>query len=236
MRIGIIIQARLKSKRLPGKVMADIGGRPMIWHIWHRLAELELPIVIATPESEAATIMQAVRPREKVSVFEGPEDDVLERYYLAARRFNLDAVVRVTADCPFIDPGACRHAIEVFRTNQWDYVANDLIPSYPDGLGVEIFGVWTLEHAHQVMDADDKGREHVSIGRLKDISKLNLRCRINGLFPKLSVDTEEDLDFVRAVDAAAPRDFSLRSTLEAIERVKAQDHIEGPGNRLSATG
>ena len=228
MRIGVIIQARLKSKRLPGKILMDLGGRPMIWHLWHRLAELKLPIIIAVPEGEAREISSAIRPREEVFINEGPEDDVLARYHYAARGMALDAVIRVTGDCPLIAPEAVRRVLYPFQTlyRAHPYMANDLLASYPDGLGIEIFTVSALERAHILADKPEQ-REHVSpfMRRDKLNNPLNISCPINGIADlKLSIDTQEDLDFVRAVDAAEPRDFSLQSTLEAIERVKAQDH------------
>ena len=228
MRIGLIIQARLNSKRLPGKILMDLGGRPLIWHLWHRLAELKLPIIIAVPEGEAAEISRAVRPREEVFFNEGPEDDVLARYHYAARGMALDAVIRVTGDCPLIAPEAIQRVLCPFQALYMahPYMANDILASYPDGLGVEIFTVSALERAHiQADKAAD--REHVSpyMKRDKLNNPLNISCPINGVANyKLSIDTQEDLDFVRAIDAAQPRDFSLQATLEAVGRVKAQDH------------
>jgi spore coat polysaccharide biosynthesis protein SpsF len=204
MRLGCVIQARTGSKRLPNKIYADIGGRPMLWHVVHRLQSFE-PIVAL--------------PKEFIC----PEDDVLARYVLCARKNALDAVMRITADCPLIDPEACRRVLEVYKSGHYDYVANDLVHTYPDGMGCEVFSYAALEYAHQNADKP-YDREHVTpyLRRHKDFSKLNLRCPINGVADlKLSVDTQEDLDFVRKIDAAQPRDFSLRATLNAVDTVRA---------------
>lgn len=205
MRISILAQARKGSKRLPNKSNADIGGRSMLWHVISRAACVLTEPRIISPED-----------------FDCAEDDVLARYYLAARRMSLDAVMRITGDCPLLDPAACARVLGAYNTGLFDYVANDIFKSYPDGLGCEVFSFAALEFAHQNA-TKPYDREHVTpfLKSHKEITKLNLRCPINGLSDlKLSVDTQEDLDFVRKIDAAQPRDFSLAATLEAIERMK----------------
>ncbi len=217
MRVACIIQAREGSKRLPGKVRMDIGGRQMIWHVQKRATYLaEQPgwkyedygVRVAWPHD-----------------YDGDESDVLGRYHHVAKQMGAGAVIRITGDCPLMAPEAIQSVLCSFQTLLYDYVANDIHPTYPDGLGVECFSFSALEYAHQnaTKPAD---REHVTPFLLRDktISKLNIRCPINGISDlKLSVDTQEDLDFVRAIDAAQPRDFSLAATLEAIERVKDQN-------------
>ena len=209
MRLIAIIQAREGSTRLPNKVNADIGGRTMLWHVMQRVEAVGIGVHIAMPQ-----------------FYECDENNVLARYYLGARQWHADAVMRVTGDCPLLDPAACTRVLEAYKTALFDYVANDIYKSYPDGLGCEVFSFAVLEFAHQkAKNAYD--REHVTpfMKTHKEITKLNLRCPINGIADlKLSVDTREDLDFVRKIDAAQPRDFSLAATLEAIERVKAQDN------------
>ena len=207
MRISCLIQARQNSKRLPGKINADIGGRIMLWHVVKR-AEM---IGLGQPD--------IIHPE---GFIECDENDVLGRYYLAARRSSLDAVMRITGDCPLLDPAACTRVLEAYKTGLFDYVANDIFKTYPDGLGCEVFSFAALEFAHQNA-TKPYDREHVTpfLKSHKEITKLNLRCPINGLSDlKLSVDTQEDLDFVRKIDAMSARDFSLSATLEAIERVK----------------
>lgn len=204
MRIGAVIQCRTGSRRLPNKVWADIGGWTMLKHVEKRVATI-INYSLAWPET-----------------FDLPEDDVLARYFWAATAESLDAVMRVTGDCPLLDPNACLRVCKAFETGLYDYVANDIFKSYPDGLGCEVFSFAALEFAHQNA-TKPYDREHVTpfLKSHKEITKLNLRCPINGLSDlKLSVDTQEDLDFVRKIDAAKPRDFSLAATLEAIERVK----------------
>jgi spore coat polysaccharide biosynthesis protein SpsF (cytidylyltransferase family) len=213
MPIGCIIQARTASTRLPDKVNADIGGWPMWRHVFERTKEFGPIMAWALDYPELN------------------ENDVLGRYALCARRNGLDAIMRVTGDCPLIAPEACRRVFERFLVGGYhlcggyDYVANDLVQTYPDGLGCEIMTREVLEYAHRHADkAYD--REHVTpfIRRSKDFMKFNVRCPVVGISDlKLSVDTAEDLDFVRKIDAElrpGPDKYSLESTLGAIERVK----------------
>ncbi len=210
MQIACIIQARTNSTRLPNKINADIGGWPMIKHVTRRMETLAIPVIVAMPENYSVT-----------------EDDVLGRYFEAAA--GIDIIVRVTGDCPLIDPFACRRVLDVLMDNDLEYAANDIYPTYPDGMGCEVFTFAALKRAHQIADkAYD--REHVTpvMRRNKEFTKTNVMCPIylpNP--PKLSVDTQEDLDFVRRIDAAGAHDFSLEATLGAIERVKAQDLAQG---------
>ncbi len=205
MRVMAIIQARIGSKRLPGKVQMDIGGWPMIKHVTERVGKV-LPWFLAWPIDGI------------------PEDDVLARYYQVATDLALDGIIRVTGDCPLMAPEAITDVLGSFHSlyRVHPYIANDLIPSYPNGLGVEAFTYAALERAHREA-TKSYDREHVSpyMKRDKLNNAINISCPINGLSDlKLSVDTQEDLDFVRAIDAAQPRDYSLAATLEAIEHVQ----------------
>jgi len=134
----------------------------------------------------------------------------------------------VTGDCPLIAPEACQRVLERFLAGGYDYVANDLVQTYPDGLGCEVMTREALEYAHRHADKP-YDREHVTpfIRRSKDFMKFNIRCPLVGVEKlKLSVDTAEDLDFVRKIDAelrgGPPQKYSLEATLEAVGRVQAK--------------
>ncbi len=229
MRVGCIIQARLGSTRLPKKALADIGGWPMIRHVYERMCQVGIPVVVAVPEEDEAELARYGR----IAGVQGDPNDVLQRYLTVAKIHSFDAVMRVTGDCPLIDPEACKRVLNIFNSGHYDYVANDVRPSYPDGLGCEVFTRSALEDANRWAKPQNKGdREHVTewIKRGLDLNGgrwfcgLNLRCPITGIQDlKFSVNTQEDLDRVRLIDARLPPGhlkYALETTLEAWERVK----------------
>jgi spore coat polysaccharide biosynthesis protein SpsF (cytidylyltransferase family) len=243
MRVGCIIQARLESKRLPRKVLADIGGWPMIRHVWERMTLVNIPVVIATPSGEGGEVYEIYKALNGKALVEGPDcpsEDVLTRYLLIAKAHGFDAIMRVTGDCPLIDPEACKAVLDAFNSNVFNncypgiqYVANDFWPSYPDGLGCEVFSRSALaEAAKWAKPGNQADWEHVTpwikrgvhLGGGRRYCGLNIRCPIPGLEDlKFSVDTEEDLGRVRKIDARLPGGhlkYALESTLEAWERVK----------------
>lgn len=232
MQVGCIIQARLGSIRLPRKVLADIGGWPMIRHVCHRMNHVGIRVVIACPKEDKPEIHQAWIGNDIIAPDCDP-NDVLHRYLLAAKAYGFDAVMRVTGDCPLIDPEVCSRVLKIFNSEHYDYVANDLFPSFPDGLGCEIFTRAALEEAHRWAKVSNQtDREHVTpwIKRGTNLMGgrrycgLNLRCSIPGVEDlKFSVDTQEDLERARAVDALLPQGhlkYALESTLQARDAVQ----------------
>src|SRR5579864_7578357 len=109
MRVGCIIQARLGSTRLPRKVLADIGGWPMIRHVYERMAKVGIPVVVACPKEGGLSLYRG-------EAYDCEENDVLHRYLLAAKKHGFDAIMRVTGDCPLIDPEACKRVLDVFSS------------------------------------------------------------------------------------------------------------------------
>jgi spore coat polysaccharide biosynthesis protein SpsF (cytidylyltransferase family) len=153
------------STRLPGKVMANICGKPVLVHIIDRLKGCKLldDIVIATTVNNIDDIIfNAVKNYDKsIGLFRGSEENVLERYYLAAKKFNVGVVVRVTSDDPLIDPTVVDDLINEFLMNSCDYVSNSLNRTFPLGLDAEVFSFDALERAHQNASQDYE-REHVT--------------------------------------------------------------------------
>ncbi len=218
------------SSRLPGKMLADLGGKPVLWHTLMRAKKIGLPVILSIPEHDEAELAP-VAANCQVKINLGPEDDVLARYYFAASGMALDAVMRLCGDQPLLDPDACARVLEVFK-GDWDWVSNDYHLTYPIGLGCEIFTFQALEQAHKEAKKEFD-REHVIpwIHRHTAFSHKNLTCPINGLSDlRLTIDTKEDLDFIRRIDAADPKDYSLKSTLEAIDRAKANLIAERTGH------
>ncbi len=197
-----IIQARLGSTRLPGKVLADLGGAPLLARMIERLqaAKSLAGVVVATPEGERDAPIRALAASLGVPCFAGSEDDVLSRYAGAAASCGADPVVRLTSDCPLIDPEIVDLCVETFlATPGCEYLS--LGGSFPDGLDTEVIGAATLRRAHA--DARLRSeREHVTpfVWKRPDV----FRCT-SVTFPerlghlRWTVDEARDLELVRAV-------------------------------------
>src|ERR1700691_2516384 len=134
-KVVAIIQARMGSTRLPGKVLADICGRPMLRHVIERTRRSETldEVIVATTEEPADDTIAAFCCEHCVSCFRGSEHDVLDRYYEAARRFAAEAIVRITSDCPLIDPEVIDNTARKFLLERPDYASNCLVRTYPRG-------------------------------------------------------------------------------------------------------
>jgi len=203
MKIVAIVQARMASTRLPGKVMKPIAGVPMIELLLARLADAEEldEIVIATSVEEGDQPLVSHVQRLGYRCFRGGEEDVLARFVGAARESAADAIVRITGDCPLIDPTLVDEAVSRFREAGVDYFSNTSPPSYPDGLDIEVFTRSALERA-AVEATELSDREHVTP---------YLR---SGCFSVATMSFFEDLSDMRwTVDEAA--DFEVVSKVFA---------------------
>src|SRR5208282_1417599 len=158
-----IIQARMGSSRLPGKSLAEIEGRPMLWHVIQRVKRASLVdrVVVATSTAPADDVIEKMCQENGVPCYRGSENNVLDRYYHAARAEKAAQVVRITADCPLIDPELIDQVVSRFQTGDLDYASNTMVRTYPDGLDTEVFSFSALERAwHEAVK--DSEREHVT--------------------------------------------------------------------------
>ncbi len=163
MKIIAVVQARMGSKRLPNKVMQTINGVPMIELLLNRLSMVSCidQIILATPSSASNSILNAHVRNLGYEVYNGSENDVLDRYYQAVKDKRPDAVIRITGDCPLIDPSLVNDIVKAFIEQNVDYLSNTLDPTYPDGLDTEIFTYKSLEKAADLAKLP-KEREHVT--------------------------------------------------------------------------
>jgi len=156
MRVGIIVQARMSSSRLPGKVMKEVQGRPLIAYQLDRLKEVRGAdsVVVATSLNEDDDVIADFCSQYGVSVFRGSLDDVQKRFLDAANHHNIDVVVRITADCPLIDPSIIDFVIAEYKelNDSYAYVTNILERTYPRGMDVEVFLKVCLE-SHLIVEA-----------------------------------------------------------------------------------
>ena len=144
-----VVQARMGSSRLPGKMLTPLAGRPALWHVLRRLEEAPSlgRVVLAVPDTSPNDPLERLARTRRTACHRGSDEDVLDRLYWAARSYAPRAVVRVTGDCTLLDPHVVEAVIALFRSGQYDYASNCLVPSFPDGLDVEVMSLASLEEA-----------------------------------------------------------------------------------------
>lgn len=224
MRIVAIVQARMGSTRLPGKVLMDLNGSTVLARVIIRLRRATLVdrVVIATTDSLADVAIVQECQRYGVACFRGSENDVLDRYYQTARAYDADVVVRITSDCPAIDSDLVDETIQAFRDQYSDYASNVLPRTYPRGLDTEVFRMGSLERAwaeacelHQREHVTPYLYEHPEKFRLGSLSGKTDYSRY-----RWTVDTQEDLTLLRAIYSRFGNrdDFVWRDVLHLMER------------------
>lgn len=227
MRIEAYIQARMGSTRLPGKVLKKVMGKPLLDFLIERLRQCREidDIVILTSKLAADDVIEQYCHEKQVACFRGSEEDVLERYYQAAMLRKPDGVVRITADCPLIDPEVVDQVVKVFRDDypSIDYAANTLERTFPRGLDVEVFTFQALEQAH-LNGKKPEEREHVTLYLYRHPELFHLRniartpaCPSH----RWTVDTPEDFALIKLIlEDLYPKNpsFRLNDVLKLISR------------------
>lgn len=202
-KIICIIQARMGSTRLPGKVLLDLAGEPVLARIIERVKKSKLidKIIIATSEKKDDDAIAGLGARLGVEIFRGSENDVLDRYYQAAKKYNYKNVVRVTGDCPLIDPEIIDQVIGLYREAGVDYVTNVIPPTFPDGLDTEIFSFAALEKAWREAKLNS-GREHVTVYMWQNPGKFkqtHLNNSVDLSAKRWVLDNPEDYEVMKMV-------------------------------------
>lgn len=204
--IYAMIQARMGSSRLPGKVMREVVGKPLLEHIIDRLNfcdEIDNVIVISSNQIENEPITKLCE-KLNVDYFLGDENDVLNRYYQAAINFNLnenDSVVRITADCPLIDPIIVDEIIIKHLKNNYDYTTNTLVRSFPDGLDCEVFTFSVLKDIWKKARLKSE-REHVTLyikNNPENYKLGNLKQDVDLSDLRWTVDEKEDFILIKKI-------------------------------------
>lgn len=225
MKTVAIIQARMGSTRLPGKVLADVAGRPMLARVVERTARARSiqQVVVATSALAADDSIADWCAGEGWSCHRGSEADVLDRYYGAACASNAEIIVRITSDCPLIDPGVLDDVIKHYHAGQpgLDYVANFLPDrTFPRGLDCEVVSFAALKRAWREDDRPD-WREHVTEFILHHAESFHVSGWMTApdcSGERWTVDTPEDLELVRRIYAAFGDDgFGWREVLALLD-------------------
>ncbi|NER37086.1 MAG: aminotransferase class III-fold pyridoxal phosphate-dependent enzyme [Oscillatoria sp. SIO1A7] len=225
MNVVAIIQARMASTRLPGKVLADIAGKPMLWHIVKRVGQAKTlsRVVVATSNNSSDDPVVELCLEAGIDFVRGSEADVLDRYYQAAKTHAADAIVRITADCALIDTQAIDRVVSVFEKSGYDYVTNTLRYTYPDGLDTEVFTFEALQQAWQEARKPSE-REHVTpyirfSGKFR-IQNVEHDLDLSSYNYQWSVDEAADLEFVRQVyrHLGERPEFGMQDVLNLLEK------------------
>jgi len=218
-----LIQARMGSSRFPGKVLADLSGRPMLWHVVKRVRQARNvdKVVIATTNEAADDPIAQFCAQEGIDCFLGSEQDVLDRFYRAAKASGADVVIRITADCPLIDPEVIDKVISRFERGDCDYACNVIRYTYPDGLDTEVFSFQALERAWREAGKPSE-REHVTpylrTGKFRT-ANVESEAPVSPAKCRWTVDHPADLEFVRRVYAAFSKNgkFGFREVFDLLK-------------------
>ncbi|MGG7151263.1 cytidylyltransferase domain-containing protein [Clostridium neonatale] len=205
MKIVCIVQARVGSTRLPGKVLKKICGKTVLEHDIDRLKRIRNidEIIIATTELERDNRIIEECKKINVKYFRGSEQNVLERYYYAAKKNNADIVVRITSDCPLIDPEISSEIIEFYLENKgkYDYISNTIDRTYPRGLDTEVFSFRALKKAFEEANLE-RDREHVTPYIWDNPEKFRLGQYKNDVdysYLRWTLDTNEDFELINKI-------------------------------------
>ncbi|MCA1055304.1 glycosyltransferase family protein [Rossellomorea aquimaris] len=206
MKVVCIIQARMNSTRLPGKILKEVRGKTLLEHQLERLAHSKKinQIVVATTNNNSDDKIINICRKLNINSFRGSEEDVLSRYYEAALYYEADAVVRITSDCPLIDPEVVDEVVQHYLENypSYDLVSNTIKRTFPRGLDASIFSMDVLEEMNnKAVSAAE--REHVTKYIYNNISEYQISNVINehegNKNHRWTVDTTEDFELIKNI-------------------------------------
>lgn len=200
-----IVQARMGSTRLPGKVLIDINGKSVLNHVIDRLRQSKYinNIIIATTDLSKDDLIEEESKKINCKCYRGSEENVLSRYYEVATLYNGDIIIRITSDCPLIDPKVIDEMIEFYMSNNYEIISNSPYEiekrTYPRGLDVEIFSYKLLKYSkeHAIKNYE---LEHVTPYMYENsLNKYYYSCQNNYSKYRLTLDTKEDLQLIREI-------------------------------------
>ncbi len=227
---AVIVQARMSSSRLPGKVLLDLGGKPVLDRVIERCRRIVgVDVVcIAVPESSDSDPVAALALACGAAVHRGSELDVLERYRGAAEAVQADYVMRVTSDCPLVDPEVCRQVLALVRSSGADYACNNMPRSFPHGLDCEAFTRAALERCAGSARAPAE-REHVTPW-LRNEASIR-RTDVTGpggeaARYRWTLDYPEDYRFLQALFRQLPADNAALGYRETMAIIAREPHLK----------
>jgi len=201
----VVLQARMSSTRLPGKVMAQINGHPMIYWEISRISKAKLvnKIIVAISDQSSDDILADYLDSIHQEYIRGSLDNVLSRYVKAEEIYNPSAIIRLTADCPLVMPELIDQYLEIFHKEDLEYLSNTIELSYPDGLDIEIIAPGIFKKLLEFSLSKEE-KEHVTLGiysRKDKFRTYNVSNKTNISQFRWTVDTSDDLAFVKSIYA-----------------------------------
>jgi spore coat polysaccharide biosynthesis protein SpsF len=206
LKIISTVEARMRSTRLPGKVMKKILGKPVLELLIERLKKAKLidDIVIATTVKKDDKVIEKLAKRLGVKCFRGPEKDILVRVLGAAKKFKAGIIVEITSDCPLIDPGIVDKCIKKFLSGKYDYVSTGCLKTtFPNGISVQVFPKTVLEKVN-LLTNNPLDHEHVTLYIYNHPEKFKLGCveakgELNWPDLAITLDTPEDFKLIKTI-------------------------------------
>jgi spore coat polysaccharide biosynthesis protein SpsF len=201
----VVLQARMSSTRLPGKVMSPINGHPMIYWEISRISKAKLvnKIVVAISDQSSDDILAEYLESIGQEYIRGSLDNVLDRYVTAEEKYKPSAIIRLTADCPLVMPELIDQYLEIFHKEDFEYLSNTIELSYPDGLDIEIIKPGIFRKLLE-FNLSEEEKEHVTLGIYSRKDKFrthNVSSKTNISDFRWTVDTYDDLAFVKSIYA-----------------------------------
>jgi spore coat polysaccharide biosynthesis protein SpsF len=232
--IGAIIQARMGSSRFPGKVLKDLDGQKILKFQIERIKKSKSidSIIVATTLEDHDDEIENFCLDNKIKFFRGEENDVLSRYYQCAKKNNIDTIVRLTADCPLIDPVIIDEVINLFYSESADYASNTVPPSsssWPDGSDVEVFSFLALERAHKEATKNED-KEHVTFYFWKDknngFKTTQLKNHLDWSQYRFTIDYPQDYEVVKLLNEEIRARNIFGHTHEIVSILKQRRDIQ----------
>jgi spore coat polysaccharide biosynthesis protein SpsF len=234
----VILQARMGSSRLPGKIMMPVNGRPIIEWQLNRIRQSKLigEIVVATTVNTVDDMLVEYLESMGFSVFRGSENDVLDRFLGVLDKYRPSTFVRLTADCPLVMPALIDEAVRYFECSSLHYLSNALDESFPDGLDVEVVKTQTLFELND-LSLTPSEREHVTLGIYQrplqfKIGKVNSPVDLGN--HRWTLDYLEDLEFISRVYnhfKGKELTFTLKEVLELLDSKPSLQNSVSPSMR-----
>ena len=222
MKTIAIIQARMTSTRLPGKIIKTLGGKPSLINIIERISRAENlnKIIVATSDNTSDNIVEELCVQNNINCFRGSLENVLERFYMCAKFYNADVIIRFTGDNPLIDPQIINDALSYFNASDLDYLSYK--KRLPLGMSVEIFSFKALEKSY-LEAKDSECLEHVTPYMIKNTSifktfKFEDEHNEDNSDLRFTMDTIEDYEFIKKIyDFFASNNFSYEDVINLLK-------------------